>query len=251
MLARQIERLRHCQRADEIVIATTANATDDPVAALAAAGRLLGVAPGTRGLPMSEVPLEIAADVVGLDDGDPGRTTEVVGQVAIATTPGRVAAVRLRPTTARDHEPVACAAAVDAIRTADWVVFGPGSWFTSVLPHLLVPGLRDALGATTARRVVVLNLEPQVGETAGFSPSTHLEVFAVHATGMPVDVVIADRRTAADDEELEAAAASLGARLVVADVASPDGAPRHDSQRLAAVYADVFDGAGSAGSRKE
>ena len=49
--------------------------------------------------------------------------------------------------------------AVQAVLDADWVVFGPGSWFTSVLPHLLVPQLAAALHVTAARRLVVLNLD--------------------------------------------------------------------------------------------
>ena len=80
-----------------------------------------------------------------------------------------------------------------AVAEADWVVFGPGSWFTSVLPHLLVPDLAQALVTTAARRVVALNLAPQPGETAGFSPHTHLDVLSVHAPALRIDVVLADR----------------------------------------------------------
>ena len=57
---------------------------------------------------------------------------------------------------------------------ADLVVLGPGSWFTSVIPHVLVPGLAAALQATPARRALVLNLAAEPGETAGFSAERHL-----------------------------------------------------------------------------
>ena len=68
--------------------------------------------------------------------------SEVVGQAQVATTPGRVQSIRLVP-----DPPLACREAVDAIHDAEWVVLGPGSWFTSVMPHLLVPDLRDAIVA--------------------------------------------------------------------------------------------------------
>ena len=71
-------------------------------------------------------------------------------------------------------------------------MFGPGSWFTSVLPHLLVPELATALRGTQAHRLVALNLAPQPGETGGFSPHTHLEVLAGHSPGLAFDVVLAD-----------------------------------------------------------
>jgi uncharacterized cofD-like protein len=132
---------------------------------------------------------------------------------------------------------------VAAVSAADWLVLGPGSWFTSVLPHLLVPGLAEALVSTRARRLVALNLAPQPGETEGFSPHTHLEVLADHAPGLTVDVVLADRAAAiAAVSELEKAAALLGGRLVLADLARADGSARHDPRLLAGAFAQIFEG---------
>jgi uncharacterized cofD-like protein len=132
--------------------------------------------------------------------------------------------------------------AVRAVLDADWVVFGPGSWFTSVLPHLLVPELAAALHVTTARRLLVLNLAPQPGETDGFSPHKHLEVLAGHAPALTVDVVLADSKASDTGSlaDLEKAAAVLGARLERADVAAADGTPRHDPRLLAETYAEIF-----------
>jgi len=143
-----------------------------------------------------------------------------------------VDAVRLEP-----EDPPACPEALAAIRDADWWVLGPGSWFTSVIPHLLVPELRDTLVASEARRAVLLNLEPQAGETAGFSPEQHLEVLGSHAPGLRLDVVLADRGTVPDPARLRAAAQGLGAELVVADLAVGDGTPRHDPVKLAEACA--------------
>jgi uncharacterized cofD-like protein len=140
-------------------------------------------------------------------------------------------------------DPPACPEAVAAVSQADWVVLGPGSWFTSVLPHLLVPGLAEALITTRARRLVALNLVPQPGETEGFSPHTHLEVLADHAPDLTVDVVLADRAAVSGTvSELEKAAALLGARLVLADLARADGSSRHDPRLLAGAFAQIFEG---------
>ncbi|MGI8675946.1 MAG: gluconeogenesis factor YvcK family protein [Nocardioidaceae bacterium] len=196
--------------------------------------RLLG-AQG-RVLPMSSLPLDITASVRGLDpDGKSLR--EVRGQVQVASTQGEVVAVSLDPA-----DPPACPEALAAIERADWVVLGPGSWFTSVIPHLLVPELFAALHQTPAQRLVVLNLAPQPGETDGFAPATHLQVLAAHAPQLRIDVVLADAEQVDDIAALEQMAASLGARVVVADVAARDGSPRHDPARLADAYLRILGG---------
>ncbi|MFI6297523.1 uridine diphosphate-N-acetylglucosamine-binding protein YvcK [Nonomuraea sp. NPDC050790] len=200
----------------------------DPVAGLDWVGRLLKA--HGRVLPMASVPLDIVAEVE-LD----GNISIVRGQVACALTPGRVRAVSLVP-----EDPPARPEAIAAVREADWVVFGPGSWFTSVLPHLMVPELAGALHQTRARRLVTLNLAPQPGETDDFSPQQHLEVLRQHAPDLAVDVVLADTGAVDDRDAVEKAAAALGARLVTADVAAADGSPRHDPRRLASVLDEIF-----------
>ncbi|MGH3498757.1 MAG: gluconeogenesis factor YvcK family protein [Nocardioidaceae bacterium] len=203
------------------------------VAGLDLVGELLG-AQG-RVLPMSAVPLHVTAEVRGDDPSRPSDVTCVKGQQQVASTTGEVLSIALDPS-----DPPACPEAVEAIDTADWVVIGPGSWFTSVIPNLLVPGLFDALHQTSARRMVVLNLAPQAGETAGFTPDTHLEVLAAHAPELTIDVVLADRSRVGDVEALEQTAASLGAALVLTDLAHRGGEPRHDPLRLAAAYEQVM-----------
>jgi len=207
----------------------------DTVAGLDWVGRLLST--GGRVLPMAGVPLDIVAEVVGADPDHPDEVSVVRGQKECATTPGRVRSITLEPA-----DPPAVPQATRAVRDADWIVFGPGSWFTSVLPHLMVPELARALHDTAARRMVVLNLAPQPGETDGFSPHKHLEVLAEHAPKLAVDVVLADTAAVAAGNlaDLEKAAGALGARLVVSDVAMGDGSPRHDPPRLAQTYSLVF-----------
>jgi uncharacterized cofD-like protein len=208
----------------------------DTVQGLDWVGRLLGA--HGRVLPMAAVPLDLAAEVEGADPGKPDEITTVRGQVACATTRGRVRSISLVPA-----DPPACTEATEAVRAADWVVLGPGSWFTSVLPHLMVPQLAEALHQTPARRLVALNLAAQAGETEGFSPHAHLEVLADHAPQLRIDVVLADRQAAADTaDELEKAAARLGGRLVLADLAMGDGSPRHDPLRLAGAFMHIFEG---------
>jgi uncharacterized cofD-like protein len=205
----------------------------DPVAALDELGRILGVK--GRVLPMCPIALQIEADVAGLES-DPRMSRVIRGQVAIATTPGKVRRVRLLP-----GHPPATRQAIDAIMNADLVVLGPGSWFTSVIPHVLVPDLAAALRSTSARRALVLNLAAEPGETAGFSAERHLHVLAQHAPDFTVHDIIVDAGSVQGEPErqqLERTANALEARVQFADVCRP-GTPLHDPAKLAAVLHGV------------
>ncbi|MGQ7296047.1 gluconeogenesis factor YvcK family protein [Quadrisphaera sp. KR29] len=218
-----------------LLIAALWQRLGDTVEGLDLVGRLLGAR--GRVLPMSSVPLSIEADVrVRATRSAPGRLEVVRGQKAVATTRGTVEEVRLVPV-----DPPARPEVVQAVRAADWVVLGPGSWFTSVMPHLLVPDLAAALRETRARRCLVLNLVSERGETSGLSPAAHVRALTAHARGLRFDVVLADPSAVEDVEELAAAAEDAGARLVLRQVRRGRTA-EHDPLRLAAAMRDVLEG---------
>jgi len=129
---------------------------------------------------------------------------------------------------------------MQAIASADLVILGPGSWFTSVLPHLMLPDIASALTRSAAHRLVVLNLAPQPGETEGFSPEQHLDVLSDHAPDFRIDSVLADTTAVALPGRLRAAAERIGARLELDRIAFP-GTPRHDPSLLAGALAPVLE----------
>lgn len=209
----------------------------DPVAGLDALGELIGAR--GRVLPMAADPLDIEAEVVGHDPLRPEELVPVRGQVAVASTAGWIQSIQLFPT-----EPRACPAAITAILDADWVILGPGSWFTSVLPHLMVPELAEALCTTRARRILTLNITPSEDETPDFTAARHIELVAEHEPRMRFDVVLADQEFAAGDAAIASYAESLGATLVTQDLIMRDGSARHHPLRLASAYSEIMTGDG-------
>jgi len=189
---------------------------------------------GARGrvLPMATTPLDITARVAAPTGAE---VLTVRGQVEVATAPGPVLSVHLDP-----PDPPACPEVLQAVRRADWVVLGPGSWYSSVLPHLLVPDLREALASTPARLVVAMNLEPHGDETPGMTAADHFAVLLQQAPELKVDSVLADPTSVADLDRLREEVEVAGARLELADVAL-DGAPgHHDPEKLARAYARII-----------
>ncbi len=216
-----------------LLIITLWQLLEDPVRGLDAVSRLMDAR--GRVLPMAGVPLVIEADVQGVDPAHPDAVLTVRGQHSVAKATGHVLSVRLDP-----PSPPGCPEAVAAVRDAGWVILGPGSWFTSVMPHVLVPELRDALVQTSARRCLTLNLTLNTAETHGFTAAGHLETLASHAPGLRLDVVLADPQVVDDEAELRAADRLLGAELTITRLASAERSDVHDILRLAAAYQDLF-----------
>jgi len=192
-----------------------------------------------RVLPWAPLPLTIEGDVLTEDATGKLRSVTISGQSKLAAA-GRnthVNDVRLIP-----EDAPACAEALNAIELADWVILGPGSWYTSVLPHLMLPQLRDALCATPARRVLTMNLATDTKETSGMNAADHLAVLQRYAPEMKFDVVLADPFAVGDRAEFESAAARLGAAVVFGRVGTPGRRAVHDPLRLATAYHDIFAG---------
>ncbi len=204
----------------------------DPVDALDHAAAMVGAR--GRVLPMARHKVGIEADVRGADPERPGDVVTVCGQHAVAVAHGHVEAVRIQPV-----DPPTCPQAITAIGEADWLIFGPGSWYTSVLPHLLVPGLAEAITKSPARRLVTLNLAAD-NETLGLSVADHLAALHWYLPGLRVDAVLADARWVGEPEPVHRAAEALGARLVLAPLAVADGSPRHDPESLGVALVPVL-----------
>ncbi len=148
--------------------------------------------------------------------------------------------------------PPAFPEAVNAILTADLVILGPGSLYTSVLPNLLVPDIAAALAATRAPVVYVANVATQPGETDGYSLTEHLRALERHIPAGIIDRVLANDNLATPlppDAPVTRVLPELDPgdggrpRLVKADLVSPLVPTHHESLRLAeAVMAMVAEG---------
>lgn len=203
---------------------------DDPVVGLDWVGRLLRA--HGRVLPMSLDPLFIEAT---LDVN--GEEQIIQGQTAVATAGHPISEVRVFPKAPRVPREV-----TEAIGDADWVILGPGSWFSSVIPHVLVEDIHKGLVTTPAHRALIMNLAPQVGETEKLTVADHIRVLHRAAPDLKIDVAIADPTTVDDVDDLIEAAELLGARVLLRQVRTGSGEAVHDPLRLAAALRDAFEG---------
>ncbi len=176
---------------------------------------------------------------------DGSKTT---GQRLIARCGKEIAELSLKPAPGQPPEDV-----LENIGNADLIVIGPGSVYTSILPNLLSEMTVKAISQSRAKVVYVLNTMGQVGETADFSASDHVNTILRHAPGLRIDSVIINqyRPSPARLEPLEARGARLveydreelarfRMRVLLRDVIHLDDPRRHDPAKLAAAVMEAY-----------
>jgi uncharacterized cofD-like protein len=163
----------------------------------------------------------------------------VIGESAIPGARKRVRRLFLRP-----EHPAAYPEAVAAILTADLIVIGPGSLFTSVLPNLLVEGISRAVRQARAVKVLVCNVATEAGETDRFSLADHVAAIEAQVGCDLFTYVLANDNFQVDlpDGVLVRPAAGLSNRyrLVAADVVDTDDPWRHDPGKLARALLTLY-----------
>jgi len=179
--------------------------------------------------------------------GVSGRVYE--GETAVGVSGEELARLELDP-----PAPPAFPAAVTALERADAILLGPGSLYTSILPNLLIPGIRQAIAKSKAPVILLLNLMTQPGETDGMMGPAHLAAVQRQIGNGLVDTVLASSTAippgrlthyaetgsvpvAVEREALE----RMGARVVEADLLAPGELVRHDSDRLAAAVLGLLE----------
>jgi uncharacterized cofD-like protein len=187
-----------------------------------------------RVLPMSATPLDIEAEI----ETKSGMRT-IRGQVEVATTAGKLQSISLLP-----NNPHVLPEVLAAIAEAEWITMGPGSWITSVLPHLLLPELRTALAQSTAKKILLMNLDTNnssgdQGEYAAYSPREHIELLHRYAPEVRFDAVIFDK-SERSSSELHDYLSHNGMRAIEADLRDEQVTFHHSRSKLASTFAHIL-----------
>ena len=219
-----------------LFITALAEITGSFEGAIAESGKVLSVS--GRVLPSTLHNVRLVADMTLPNSLGQVR---VQGESRIPKMAGRVQRVWLEPNDAPAYPPV-----IKALLSADMIVVGPGSVYTSLLPNLLVHDLLGAIQASRAVKVYVSNIATQKGETDLYSCYDHVRVLEEHIGDRLFDVVLCndnyegqllyDSEWVRVDEKARA-----DSRVRCADLADANYPWRHDSGKLAEALISVLD----------
>jgi len=164
----------------------------------------------------------------------------VEGESAIPEMPGRVRRVWLEP-----NSPFAYPPAIRALLEADLIVIGPGSLYTSLLPNLLVPDLLDAIRASRALKVYVVNIATQPGETGGYDVLDHVRALEEHTYPGVADIIVYNRRYDLplndSSQWVTLPSQADSSRFWPADLVDEKNPWRHDAEKLAKTLMELLE----------
>ena len=203
--------------------------------AIAEVGRVLAVEGRVLPATLHDVRLAATIQLAGS-----GGEVHVKGESAIPKQKGQIQRVWLEP-----NNPLAFPPTLQAILSADLIVIGPGSLYTSLLPNLLVPDLADAIRSSRAMKFYVCNIATQPGETEGYSCGDHIRTLEKHLGGRIFDLAVVNQTFAGKlpegidwvrlEEDLDQIVA-----VYKADLVDKENPLQHDSKKLGQVLMDLY-----------
>lgn len=218
-----------------LFIAAMNEVTGDMETALQESSKVLAVK--GRVLPASKE--HVRLDAI-MEDG-----SVVEGESQIPEAHKKIRRVRLHP-----KKVPAVPSAIEAIETADAIILGPGSLYTSIMPNLLVEGIAKALQRSKAIKIYICNVMTQPGETDGYTASMHAKAILDHAGKGVIDYVLVNSAPVPEEmcKKLGAEAVvvdedkinALGMGLIKADLISETEAGRHDPDKLCAAAMQII-----------
>jgi len=181
--------------------------------------------------------VQLIADVRKSDSKEISR---VVGESKITETGGIIKRVMLEP-----NNPAAYPEVIQSVLSADLIVIGPGSLYTSILPNLLVKDITSAIKASQALKIFVCNVATQAGETEGFSCGDHLRVVEDHVGSNIFDIIVAnDIKPSEYQQNVEGVETedelSMKYNVYKTDLIDVEHPWRHDSDKITQVLMDLL-----------
>ncbi|MBI4312027.1 MAG: YvcK family protein [Chloroflexi bacterium] len=184
------------------------------------------------------VPVSLHTNLVLMAETVAGE--RLVGESAVGNAPNRIASLWLEP-----RDAVVNPEAVKSIQSADFIVIGPGSLYTSVLPNFLLAGLREALAAANAPKVYVCNVATQWRETDGYTAEDHVK--ALHAIGGvdPTHVLVNTNVVELPGDWSQKAIyptinrRAFGGEVIGADLVDDSQRTRHNADKLARAILSI------------
>lgn len=151
------------------------------------------------------------------------------------------------------EHPQAAKAAVEAIEKADVLIFGPGSLYTSIIPNLLVDGVREAVIRSNAVKVYICNVLTEPGETDGYGAYDHVKALIDHVGMQFLDFVIVNSDRISEEQLREynqnvstpvscdvMQLRKLGIKVIPASLGSKEDFAKHDPDKLANILIQLI-----------
>lgn len=213
-----------------LILAALWDRDGDPVDGLDKVGQLLKTV--GRVLPMALEPLDIQAT---FSDGLASR--QVRGQVEVAEARGVVEDLQLIPS-----NPKITPEANEAIKSADWITIGPGSWLSSVMPHFLHRDQARVIQSSKAKKILIFNLPDKNirDEYYGKTLEEHLKLLLQHAPNFNFDYALIDTSLTDSENGFYELVEKSGGQVLARDLKDSQQTYRHNKEKLVSAFSHIL-----------
>jgi uncharacterized cofD-like protein len=138
--------------------------------------------------------------------------------------------------------------ATEAIMNSDYIIIGPGSLFTSIIPNFLVPKISESLKNTAAKKIYVCNIATQLGETTGFDACDHVQTLLNYSDNLGLDYIIINNNIGNLGEDFPTSkCVEIGnlnnewGEIILKDLMNSNFKGHHDSDKLSNVIMNIIE----------
>ena len=169
--------------------------------------------------------------------------TTIDGESNIQKNSSGISKLKLNPIS-----PSANPKATEAIMNSDYIIIGPGSLFTSIIPNFLVPEISESLKKTNAKKIYICNIATQLGETVGFDACDHVQTLINYSDNLGLDYIIVNNNIGNLGEDFPTSkCVEIGnlnkgwGEIILKDLMNSNFKGHHDSDKLSNVIMNIIE----------
>ena len=169
--------------------------------------------------------------------------TTIDGESNIQKNSSGISKLNLNPIS-----PSANPKATEAIMNSDYIIIGPGSLFTSIIPNFLVPEISESLKKTNAKKIYICNIATQLGETVGFDACDHVQTLINYSDNLGLDYIIVNNNIGNLGEDFPTSkCVEIGnlnkewGEIILKDLMNSNFKGHHDSDKLSNVIMNIIE----------
>ena len=136
---------------------------------------------------------------------------------------------------------------IEIIESSDFIILGPGSLYTSIIPNFLVSGIVEAIHKSKAKKILICNVATQLSETDNFNAENHFREIQKYTDRLNIDYFVVNSKLDSLGDDFPTSSVvklgnleDLGAEIIKKDLMNNSFKGHHDSDKLSQTIMKII-----------